>query len=116
MTIGPDFIFEDFKSVFSSSGEYAEPVVITYDGTTYPDETGIFDDTFEEIDAETGMAMASEYSRLTMDENTVIEILGQDILTSEEIECVINVRGVDYGMYRPERDGQGLILMNLKAL
>lgn len=116
MSTGPQFLEDDFKTVFGPSGEFAEPITIHWKGTCYESTTGIFDLTFFEANAD-GSLSTSEYSRLTIDINTLEDLIGDDFEDSEiEDSLTLEIRSIKYRCFEPEQDGQGIILLNLKRV
>lgn len=113
MTVGQQFIKEDFSSVYNADGEFSEIVVLSWKGIDY-NITGIFDDTFIEFNAD-GSPITSDYSRISFEENLLFDSIGETPTTSEEENSFkMNVRGQNYRVYAPEKDGAGLIVYNLK--
>ncbi len=110
--VGPQFMEDDFAGVLS--GEFGEPVTIDYKSFIYYTK-GIFDLTYQEANSD-GTISVSKYSRLVMDDNTLIDLLGEEIKDTEIVASLtITMRSVIYRVYTPERDGQGLIILNLKT-
>jgi len=114
LTDGPEFVKDDFAGVITeASGEFSEPVVISFKGTDF-DTNCIFDDTFLEYSAD-GTPVNSKYSRATFEDNRLTEILGEKVLDTEiEPTLRLLIRGILFVGHEFERDGQGLLLMNLK--
>ena len=96
--------------------EFAEPVVLTYvSGSEEIQITtqGIFDETYEEVN-ENGMVVQSDYSRLSLYEDSIESGIGQKINEDEEDNWTALVRSVLYKIKTTERDGTGVILLTLR--
>ena len=115
MTVGPEFLKEDFSSVFGSEGEFSEAITLSWKGDVFP-VSGIFDETFQEYDAD-GNEVLSEFSRVTFERNILEDIVGEiPTTTEEEPTFTMTIRSEVFNVYAPEDDGTGLKLFNLKIL
>lgn len=102
-----------------TAGEFSEPAILSWnDGAARLtlDVRGIFDDTFFEVPAEDGAGVVSSFARFTLATTEVEEVIGQRIASDEADDWRLQVRGVDYRITIPERDGAGLALLRLKRV
>lgn len=114
MTIGPQFIKDDFSGVIDAPGEFSEAVLINFKGNDF--NTGcIYDDTFLEYNAKDTL-VNSDFSRITFEDNILTDLLGEQITDSEIDSLTFTVRGKEFKGFEPNRDGMGLISFKLKKI
>lgn len=101
------FYDDDIRSVMEN-GEFSEDIVIENDSVTITTK-GFFDETFQQIDPETGAVVMSKNPRVSIFDRDIIEQVG-------EIRegWTVRVRGVTYRIKSPQSDGAGLSVLELK--
>jgi hypothetical protein len=110
----------DSDSLSIMEGEWSESITIRYrdSGGTEQEFTStcIFDETYETVDPDTGAPVLSNYSRATLWEKEIEDEIGQEIAADEDDYWRAIVRDQEYYIKHPERDGTGLVLIDLKKI
>jgi len=105
----------DVKMMLSS--EFAESVMITFhdgvDDITINTQ-GIFDETYEQIDQGSGSIVMSTNPRVTIFEKEIEENYMRKIENDIRENWQVKVRNVNYRIKSPQRDGTGVVMLELK--
>lgn len=97
-----------------TGGEFSEVASFTFPFTFTIN--GIFDETYSEVDSETGAAVMSKNPRLTVAQTELEEKAGQEIDEDPENGWELSVRGSKYFVQSPQSDGAGLLLLDLMSI
>ena len=95
-------------------GEFAETASFTFPFTF--DIEGIFDETYLEVDPETGVEVMSSNPRLTVAQSELEELAGQEIEQDPADAWELIVRGSKYFVKRPMADGTGMLVLDLMSI
>ena len=113
MTLIP--IGEDAKNILA--GEFSEPVTIVFfddpEEVTI-DTTGIYDETYMEIDPETGAIVQSKNPRVTVFAREIEDAIGREISDDIEEDWLVKARGKDFRIKSVQKDGTGVAHLPLK--
>ena len=108
-------IGEDAKSILS--GEFSETIEITFNYGAQNitiQATGIFDETYEEVDPDTGAIVMSKNPRVTIYAKDIEEAVGQEISEDIEDNWLVVARGRLFRIKSVQKDGTGVAYLPLK--
>jgi hypothetical protein len=101
-------MFFDLDTKDMAEGEFSEAIIVENDILSV-DTRGIFDETYEQIDPETGMSIMSKNPRVSLYSIDIEAAMG------EIEECwFVTARGKKYRIKSPQKDGAGMIMLELK--
>lgn len=100
--------FDDETKEVLESGEFSEDIILETDELEI-ETSGLFDETYMDIDPDTGAKIMVSNPRASLYENEIKELV-DEIQEGWYIRC----RGKRYRITEPQSDGAGLIHLKLK--